>query len=94
MTRPYYTSAAQNDLADIVGYIARDKPAAALAWVEKIEAKCMFLARAPHVGELKSEFGEGVRVFSVGRYLIFYRKFADRVEILRVLAGDRDIKEL
>lgn len=54
----------------------------------------MFLARAPHVGELKSEFGEGVRVFSVGRYLIFYRKFADRVEILRVLAGDRDIKEL
>ena len=39
MTKPVYTSAARQDLADILAYIARDKPRAAAEWVEKIEAK-------------------------------------------------------
>ncbi len=45
MTKPVYTSAACQDLADILNYIARDKPNAALAWVEKIEAKCLRIDR-------------------------------------------------
>jgi plasmid stabilization system protein ParE len=31
MTKPFFTSAAQEDLANILGYIALDKPDAALA---------------------------------------------------------------
>jgi toxin ParE1/3/4 len=94
MTKPFYTSAAQQDLADILGYIAHDKPDAAMAWVEKIEAKCLLIATSPHIGELQSRFGKGVRTSSIGRYVIFHRKKAKRVEILRVIPGDRNISEL
>jgi plasmid stabilization system protein ParE len=37
MIKPKYTSAARQDLVDILTYISRDKPGAAIAWIEKIE---------------------------------------------------------
>jgi toxin ParE1/3/4 len=94
MTKPFYTSAAQQDLADILKYIAKDKAGAALAWVEKIEAKCLLLAENPSFGELHQNLGEGVRASAVGRYVIFHREANNRVEILRVIPGDRDITHL
>ncbi len=94
MTKPFYTSAANQDLADILKYIARDKPTAALAWVDKIEAKCVLIAENPSFGELQSHLGEGVRASVVGRYVIFHREANNRVEILRVIPGDRNITRL
>ena len=94
MNKPFYTSAAQQDLAEIVSYIARDKPGAALDWVAKIEAKCLLIAASPSLGELQPHLGEGVRSSLVGRYVIFHRESSDRVEILRVIGGDRDIRQL
>jgi plasmid stabilization system protein ParE len=37
MSKPRYTSAARADLVSILEYIAKDKPKAALSWIEKIE---------------------------------------------------------
>ena len=39
--------AAQQDLADIFDYIARDKPIAAANWVDMIEQKCRLIATVP-----------------------------------------------
>ena len=94
MGKPYYTSAARQDLVDILRYISRDKPAAALEWVEKIESKCLLIADNPAIGELQPWLGEGVRSSVVGRYVLFHRQNGDRVEILRVIAGDQDISQL
>lgn len=94
MNEPVYTLAAQQDLAEIVGYIARDKPEAALAWLDKIESKCLLIAKEPLVGDLQPHLGVEVRTSVVGRYVIFHRRVEDRLEILRVIAGDRDIKHL
>ena len=94
MTKPVYTSAARQDLADILTYIARDKPQAAMAWVEKIEAKCLLIAAQPEMGELKQQLGADVRANVVGRYVIFHRKSHDLVEILRVIPGDRNVTSL
>lgn len=91
MNKPFYTSAAQRDLRDILAYIARDKPNAALAWVERIETKCLLIASTPGLGEAMPQFGEGVRASVVGRYVIFHNQ---RVEVLRVIPGDRNITEL
>ena len=74
MTKPSYSSAARQDLTDILTYIARDKPDAALAWVEKIEAKCLLIASQPEMGELKRQLGVDVRANIVGRYIIFHRR--------------------
>lgn len=94
MSKPIYTQAAQQDLADIVEYILRDKPKAALAWLDKIEARCLLIARQPLVGEPQPHLGKGVHASVVGRYVIFHRYKDDRLEILRVIAGDRDIRHL
>ncbi len=94
MTKLVYTSAARQDLVDILTYIARDKPDAAVAWVEKIEAKCVLIASQPELGELKQQLGPNIRANFVGRYVIFHREAADRVEILRVIPGDRNITRL
>ncbi len=94
MTQLFYTHAAVRDLADILNYIAQDKPDAALAWVEKIEARCRLIAITPQIGELQSQLGKNVRTSSVGRYVIFHREAEHHVEILRVIAGDRNISKL
>ncbi len=94
MGKPFYTLTAQRDLADIVEYISRDKPDAALAWVDKIEAKCLLIAQQPSVGDLQPHLGVGVRASVVGRYVVFHRQAGDRLEILRVIAGDREVKRL
>ena len=94
MGEPFYTKAATTDLADILTHIAKDKPDAALAWVEKIESKCLLIASSPEIGESKPQLGAGVRASAVGRYVIFHRQANQRVEILRVIPGDRNISEL
>jgi toxin ParE1/3/4 len=94
MTKPFYTSAARQDLADILMYISQDKPDAALAWVEKIEAKCLLIASIAETGELKPQLGEGVRASAIGCYVIFHRRANNRVEVLRVIPGDRNVTEL
>lgn len=94
MTKPRYTAAAKHDLEDILTYIARDKPEAAMAWVEKIEAKCQLIATQPEMGESRPELGAHVRASVVGRYVIFHCRKMERVEILRVIPGDRNITRL
>ena len=94
MKKPLYTTAAQQDLVDILRYISRDKPDAAVKWVEKIEDKCMLIASQPEMGERRPQLGTDVRSNFVRRYVIFHRKQGDTAEILRVLTGDRNITKL
>ena len=94
MKKPFYTTAAQQDLVDILRFISRDKPDAAVAWVEKIEDKCLLIASQPEMGERRPRLGSGVRCNFVGRYVIFHRKHDDTVEVLRVIPGDRNITKL
>ena len=94
MSKPLYTAAASEDLFSILDYIARDKPNAALSWVEKIERKCLLIAKNPGIGELQPQFGENTRSSVIGRYVIFHRQTEMGVEILRVIPGDRSITNL
>ena len=86
--------AAQRDLSDIFDYIARDKPNAAANWVEIIEQKCKLISRMPEFGEIRLEFGDGIRSSVLGRYVIFFRPIENGIQVVRVIAGDRDIRSL
>lgn len=92
MGRHRLTRLAENDLEEIGDFIALDKPEAALHFVNRIREVCATLANHPEMGRLhpRPKCGE-LRAFSVGHYLIFYRKIATGVEIARVLHGARDI---
>jgi toxin ParE1/3/4 len=71
-------------------YIARDKRAAALAVVERIEKHCRaHLAEVPLSGVARPDLGTDVRMSVVRPYLILYRPTRSGVRILRVVHGAR-----
>jgi toxin ParE1/3/4 len=63
-------------------------------WIDKIEEKCKLIATTPEFGERRPEYGADIRSSVVGRYVIFYRPMKDGIEVIRVIAGDRDIRSL
>lgn len=93
---PYFerTSQARLDLVEIVDFIARDNPVAAFRLLDRLEEKFAMLARQPLIGEPRDDLGEGVRQFTVGNYVIYYRSLDDGALILRVLHGARDVRSL
>ena len=94
MAKLIIVASARQDLSDIFDYIARDKPIAAANWVDKIEDKCKLIATTPEFGEARPEYGGAIRSSTVGRYVIFYRPIENGIEVLRVIAGDRDIRSI
>ncbi len=88
------SSRAQLDLFEIWEFIAEDSVTAADRFLDKIGEKCTFLASFPEAGESRPEFGNEVRVFPVGNYVIFYRPTENGIEVARVLHGGRDFDAL
>ena len=73
MTEPVFSPMAVDDIEAILQYIARDKPAAAASFVETLKDKCNTLARFPLLGASRDHLAEGLRVFPVRSYVIYYR---------------------
>jgi toxin ParE1/3/4 len=85
---------AEADLDQILEFIARDKPLAAVTFVEKLREKCFLLAANPELGELRPDLAVNLRAFSVGNYVIFYRSMQNEVEIIRVVSGFQNLEIL
>jgi len=85
---------AKSDLAEIRHYIRRDKPVAAERQIAAFFETFRALARNAEMGQRRTEFGPGLRVFSVGTYVVVYRPVAQGVEIARVVSGFRDLAAL
>ena len=94
MPRLRFSKDARADLRKIAAYIAQDKPDAARRWVEKIKAKCHLLTDRSQIGELRPDLGEDIRFTLVGSYVIYFRNLRSVVEIVRVIRGGRDVKDL
>lgn len=89
-----FAPSTRQDLLDIFDYIAHDKPVAAAGWIDRIEAKCKLIAATPDFGERRPEYGAEIRSSVVGRYGIFFRPAQDGIEVVRVVAGDRDLRSI
>ena len=85
---------ARLDLGEAWDYIFANNLAAADEIIGRILAACQSFASTPDIGRLRVDIGEGIRGLPIKNYLIFYRVFPDRVEILRILHGARDIQSL
>ena len=85
---------AADDLLEIWLYIGRDNVRAADRLLARIEESCSKLVDYPAIGPARDDIGPGIRMLSVGRYLILYRQRRDRVEIVRVVHGARDVSNL
>jgi toxin ParE1/3/4 len=56
MARLTFSPLAEADLNEILEFIARDKPKAAVSWIQKIRDTCERLSRQPEIGERRPEF--------------------------------------
>ena len=86
-----YSSDANADIEEIVFYIFDLNPVAAHHFLNTLEETCELLAAHPLIGRPRPEFGECVRSFPVGNYLIFYIPAADGIDVARIIYGGRDL---
>ncbi len=82
---------AKTDVVEIWDYIADDSETRADAFIETIDKKFHALVDEPYLGIARDEIEADLRSFPVGRYVIFYRRIPDGIEIIRVLHGARDL---
>jgi toxin ParE1/3/4 len=92
---------ARKDLLDNYIIIGLDNPEAAERLYTTIEAKAEALAQHPRLGRRRPDIRPGTRMLVEGPYLILLETHpdtddgaVDRVEIIRVVDGRRDLTNL
>ncbi|MBI3597237.1 MAG: type II toxin-antitoxin system RelE/ParE family toxin [Nitrospirae bacterium] len=88
---------AEQDLEEIIDYIAADRPTAAYELADRIEKNLQRLASHPHLGKIPDDeklSGMGYRFLIIEDYLIFYTVRARTVLIHRIIHGARNIQDL
>ena len=89
--------AARADVEEIALWIARDRPEAALRFLDAVEGAFESTARMPRSGRavaFRSPHLRGVRRLPVPGFeaiLVFYRPVRGGVDVLRVIHGARDL---
>ena len=90
--RVQYLPLAERDLTDIVDYISRDAPEAALAFVDRVDRGVARLALHPRSAPPPKDQRLrrlGYRTLVVDNHLIFYVVIGRTVQIRRVIHGTR-----
>lgn len=81
-----------SDLEAIWDYIAADDIDAADRWIERLLSAFELLAQNPGMGHARRDLTHHAVLFwPVGAYLVIYRRRADRIEIVAVTQGSRDV---
>ena len=94
MRRLVLLDAAVDDLTSILDYIARESgsPETARHFVDRIVRQCTRLASLPGMlGRARPELRADIRSFAFRGYVIFFRYRDDRLEVVSVLEGHRDV---
>ena len=92
-----YLSIAVWDLASIRAYIAAENPESAQRVGQRLGQMIAGLATMPNLGKPGRVFNTRELVTpKIGKtaYVVVYRVQSDRVEILRVLPGMRDVEQI
>lgn len=85
---------AELDIDQIWTYIAADNVTAADRYIDQIGVRSQSYANQPELGETRLELGDGIRCFTIGNYVVYYRPTPLGIEIARVLHGARDVHHL
>ena len=84
---------AEEDLADIISYIAADRITSARALADRIEKNLKLLSANPRLGRVPAEkelADSGYRFLIVENYLIFYVIEGKTIYVHRIIHGARD----
>lgn len=87
-----WTRHARAELTAIHDYIAASSPKYALAMVDRITRKSQGLAQYPRMGSVVVEYGDpDVRELIEYPYRIIYRLRSNRIDVLSVIHGAREL---
>lgn len=87
-----WTLGARDDLREIVDYISQDSTTYAAATAGRIVAAVARLRRHPRLGRVVPEYrDETIRELIVGTYRVVYRLREQRIGIVAVAHGSRDL---
>lgn len=84
---------AARDLDEVWFYIARNDPAEADRFLDRLLETSRVLADMPGMGRRRPDLAVRMRCFPVGTFLIFYQILDDGIEVVRVLHGARNIED-
>jgi toxin ParE1/3/4 len=82
------------DLAEITDYFLKVSVDAGDRFVSDFDRKCLYLTQYPLIGKRYGDLGDDLRGVRLERYIIFYRVYADRLVIVRVVNASRDLKQI
>jgi len=86
---------ANADVREIGRYIARDKPRASRAWINRLERKAIDASRVPMLGRIVPEIGRhDVREVFLRSYRIMYRVEEQRIVVVAIVHGSRRFFEV
>lgn len=96
MSRIRFSVLARADVRAIWDFVAleRQSPENADRLLAFIYDKLSFLADFPLMGELRDELSRGLRCFSAGSYVIYYRPLTNGILAERVLHGAQDVRSV
>ncbi|WP_017652760.1 type II toxin-antitoxin system RelE/ParE family toxin [Fortiea contorta] len=85
---------ASQDLDEILDYFLQRNIDAGERFIREFNKKCQNIAKFPNIGRSYAKFDPALRGIPLNGYIIFYRVFEDRVVIVRVVSGYRDLESL
>lgn len=88
------TPRAETDLEEIWLTIALDNPSAADKLLRRIATKLERLAEFPDMGSSRPEIAPSAKILVEGNYLILYEPAGNDIEVVRVIHGARDLRDL
>src|ERR1700755_1712378 len=96
MPRYKRSLASKSDYLEIWLYVAEQSQSvnAADRVVSSFDEKLSLLASHPGMGPSREDIGPGLRTFPVGSYLLIYRVIRNSIELVRVVHGSRDLRQL
>ncbi len=88
------TAPASRDLDAISEYFLEKSVDAGDRFVQTFHQKCQHLARFPYIGKSYSQLRPGLRGLLLMDYIVFYQVVEDNIEILRVVSGYRNFRDV
>jgi len=95
LRRLLYLASVQTDLVEILTYIATESGSVKIGqdFIGQLRKNCRDLAALPGVlGRARPELHPDIRSSALKGYVIFFRYVDNRVEVINILHGHRDIE--
>ncbi|MBY9007832.1 MAG: type II toxin-antitoxin system RelE/ParE family toxin [Candidatus Lokiarchaeota archaeon] len=90
MVKIEWSPVAQNDLNEVIDYIAKDSLEYALTFYEQVREKVQNLIQFPKIGRKIPELDDpAIRELILRNYRIIYRIHKSNIEIVRIIHGSR-----